>query len=146
MRIKFSNILITNRIKVKIKNYTFINSFPLQWVFLLACYIKCLTEASVGVAGDSGSIPGWGRVPGGGSGNALQYSCLGNPMDRRGWRATVHGIIKNQTHMNDWAHMEGLLQKAHTQKKMVGRQRSSCLYLFVKLHYLRLITIILGEG
>ena len=36
-------------------------------------------------------IPGWGRSPGGGNGNLLQYSCLENPMDRGAWRATVHG-------------------------------------------------------
>ena len=40
-------------------------------------------------AEDMGSIPGLGRAPGGGSG--LQYSCLGSPMDRRTWQATVHG-------------------------------------------------------
>ena len=34
-------------------------------------------------AGDSGLIPGWGRFPGEGNGNPLQYSCLGNPMDGR---------------------------------------------------------------
>ena len=37
-----------------------------------------------------GSVPGWGRSPGGGHGNLLQYSCLENPMDRGAWRATVH--------------------------------------------------------
>ena len=41
--------------------------------------------------GDMGSIPGWGRSPGGGNGNPLQYSCLENPMDRGAWCATVHG-------------------------------------------------------
>ena len=39
-----------------------------------------------------GSIPGSGRCPGEGNGNPLQYSCLGNPMDRGAWRATVHGV------------------------------------------------------
>ena len=43
---------------------------------------------------DSGSIPGSGRSPGGKNGNPLQYSCLGNPMDRGGWQATVHGVTK----------------------------------------------------
>ena len=43
---------------------------------------------------DTGSIPGWGRSPGGGNGNPLHYSYLGNPMDRRAWWATVHGVIK----------------------------------------------------
>ena len=45
-------------------------------------------------AGDSGSIPGLGKSPGGGNGNPLQYSCLGNPMDRGAWGATVHGVIR----------------------------------------------------
>ena len=41
-----------------------------------------------------GSIPGSGRSPGGGNGNPLQYSCLGNPMGRGAWRATVHGVTR----------------------------------------------------
>ena len=44
-----------------------------------------------------GSIPGSERSPGRGYGNPLQYSCLENPMDRGGWRATVHRIAKSQT-------------------------------------------------
>ena len=43
-------------------------------------------------AGDPGLIPGWGRSPGGGNGNPLQYSCLENSTDRGAWQATVHGI------------------------------------------------------
>ena len=46
---------------------------------------------------DAGSAPGSGRCPGGGNGNALQYSCLGNPMDWGAWRATGYGVAKNQT-------------------------------------------------
>ena len=41
--------------------------------------------------GGEGSIPGSGRSPEEGNGNPLQYSCLGNPMDRGAWWATVHG-------------------------------------------------------
>ena len=48
-------------------------------------------------AGDASSIPGWGRSPGGGNGNLLQYSCLENPLDRGAWRATVHGVAKSWT-------------------------------------------------
>ena len=44
--------------------------------------------------GDVGSVPGLGRSAGEGSGNPLQYSCLGNPMDRRVWQATVHRVTK----------------------------------------------------
>ena len=45
-------------------------------------------------AGDAGSIPGSGRFPGEGNGNPLQYSCLGNPMDRGALWATDHGVAK----------------------------------------------------
>ena len=43
------------------------------------------------------SIPGLGRSPGRGHGNALQYSCLENPMDRGTWKALDHGDAKTQT-------------------------------------------------
>ena len=46
------------------------------------------------IAGDMGSIPGWGRSSGEGNGNTLQYPCLENPMDRGAWRAMVHGVTK----------------------------------------------------
>ena len=52
-------------------------------------------------AGDAGLIPGWGRSPGVGNGNPLQYSCLENPMDRGAWRATVHGVTKSQIRLSD---------------------------------------------
>ena len=45
-------------------------------------------------AGDAGSIPGLGRSLGEENGHPLQRSCLGNPVDRRAWRATVHWVIK----------------------------------------------------
>ena len=44
--------------------------------------------------GDPGSIPGLERSPGEGNGNPLQYSCLGNLMDRGAWRAMVRGAAK----------------------------------------------------
>ena len=43
---------------------------------------------------DVGSIPGMGRSPGGGNGNPLHSSCLGNSMDRGAWKATVHGVAR----------------------------------------------------
>ena len=45
-------------------------------------------------AGDTGSIAVLGRSPGEGNGNPLQYSYLGNSMDRRAWWATVHVTAK----------------------------------------------------
>ena len=50
--------------------------------------------ANAGDTGDTGSIPGWGRFPGRGNGNPLQYSCQKNPMDRGAWWAIVHGGAK----------------------------------------------------
>ena len=48
-------------------------------------------------AGDMSQIPGSGRSPGKVNGNPVQYSCLGNAMDRGAWWATVHGVAKSQT-------------------------------------------------
>ena len=53
--------------------------------------------ANAGDIGDMGLTPGWGRSPGGGHGNPLQYSCLENPMDRGTWQTIVHRITKNWT-------------------------------------------------
>ena len=57
-------------------------------------------------AGDTYSIPGSGRSPGGGNCNPLQYSSLENPMDREVWLDTVHGVTKRQTLLSDRACME----------------------------------------
>ena len=50
-------------------------------------------------AGDPGSIPGSGKSPGGGNDNPLQCSWLGNSMDRGAWWATVYGVAKSRTHL-----------------------------------------------
>ena len=47
--------------------------------------------------GDLGVIPGWGRYPGEGTGNPLQYSYLENSRDRGAWQARVSGVIKSWT-------------------------------------------------
>ena len=64
--------------------------------FLGGSVVKNLSAS----AGDSSLIPGVGRSPGEGNGNPLQFSCLGNPMDRGAWRATVHSITKSQTQLS----------------------------------------------
>ena len=56
--------------------------------------------ANAGDARDLGLIPGPGSCSGGGNGNALQYSCLGNPMDRGAQWAIVHGVSKSQTRLS----------------------------------------------
>ena len=59
--------------------------------------------ANVGGERDTGSIPRLGRSLGEGNGNPLQYYCLENTMDRGVWRATVHGVAKNQTQISTHA-------------------------------------------
>ena len=53
-----------------------------------------MAKESTANAGDTVSIPGWGRSPGEGNSNPPQYSCLENLMDRGAWRATAHGVAK----------------------------------------------------
>ena len=50
--------------------------------------------ANAGDTEDLSSIPESGRSPGGGNGNLLQHSSLGNPMDRGTWQAIVHKVAK----------------------------------------------------
>ena len=52
-------------------------------------------------AGDMALIPGLGRSPGGGNGNPLLYSCVGNPMDKGAWQAIVHGVTKSWRQLSD---------------------------------------------
>ena len=56
--------------------------------------------ANAGDVGNVGLIPGLGGSSGGGHGNPLLYSCLEDPVDRRAWRTTVHGVA------NSWAHLK----------------------------------------
>ena len=65
---------------------------------------KCFPGGSVvkslaARAGDTSSILGSGRPPGEGNGNPLQYSYLGNHMDREAWWATVHGVSQSRTQL-----------------------------------------------
>ena len=55
--------------------------------------------ASAGDIRDAGSMPGSRRRPGGGHGNPLHYSCLGNPMDRGAWQSIVHRIAQSWTRL-----------------------------------------------
>ena len=57
------------------------------------------SKESAAKARDVGSIPGKGRSLGGGHGSPLQYSCLENPLDRRAWWATVHGVTQSWTQL-----------------------------------------------
>ena len=78
-------------------------------IFKLRLHLKCgsgfpggsVVKNPPANAGDAGSMPGSGRSPGEGNGNPLQYSCLENPTDREAWQATVHGVTKTQTLLNN---------------------------------------------
>ena len=55
-------------------------------------------KESVCIAGDANSTPGWGRSPGEGNGNPLQYSCLENSMDRGAWQAILPTVSQRVGH------------------------------------------------
>ena len=67
------------------------------WASQEAKWVENLSANS----GDMGLISGSGRSPGEGNSNPLQFSCLGNPMDKGDWRATVHGFTKSWTQLSD---------------------------------------------
>ena len=74
------------------------------WLPIIECFpgssvVKTL-PANAGDTRDVNSIPGSGRLPGGGNDNTLQYPCLGNPMDTGVWCAVVHGVAKNETQLS----------------------------------------------
>ena len=75
-----------------------------------SCVPSLLFTCGQTKAGDPGSITGWGRSPGEGNGNPLQYSCLENSMDRGAWWATVHGVAKSQTRLNDFTSLQTMVE------------------------------------
>ena len=67
---------------------------PVSWGCLLGFPGASVVKNLPAKAGDVGLTSGTRRSPKGGNGNPLQYSCLGNPMDRGTWHVTVHGATK----------------------------------------------------
>ena len=97
----FANICIfSSNILFRTRALLFINKTDLyfQWGFQVVLVVKNL-PANAGDSREVRSIPGLGRSPGEGNGNLLQYSCLGNPMDRGVWETIVHGIAKSWTQL-----------------------------------------------
>ena len=74
---------------------------------LPSCASDKKLPVNAGVTGDAGSIPGSRRSPGGRHGNPLQYSYLGNPMDRGACQAIVHRVTKS------WTQLKQLSMHAH---------------------------------
>ena len=71
---------------------------PSVWGFPGGVVVKNLLT-NAGNSRGADLIPGSGRSLGEGNGNTLQYSRLGNLMDRAAWQATVHGVAKSQTQL-----------------------------------------------
>ena len=71
-------------------------------------------------AGDKGSIPDPGRFPREENGNPLQYSCLGNPVDRGAWRAAVHEVAESDMteHARSLTHTH-----THTHTRIIKEQK-----------------------
>ena len=79
-----------------------------HFIFQVVLVVKN-PAASAGDATDASLIPGLGRSSGGGIGNALHNSCLGTPMYRGTWQATVHGVAKSWTRLSNWTHTHASL-------------------------------------
>ena len=79
-----------------LKYYIILYDFTVQRGFPCGAVVKNL-PANARDAGDTGLISGSGRCPGEGNGNPFQYPCLGNPMDRGAWQATVQSIAELDT-------------------------------------------------
>ena len=81
---------------------TWLMNFPYVQGRTQSYFPGCLAvKNSSANAGDKGSIPALGRSLGKGNDNPLQGSCMGNPMNRWAWQATVHGVTKSQTRLSD---------------------------------------------
>ena len=90
---------------VQIYIYIYVYLYICVYIYIFTNTYLCIydfpggsdTKESACNAGDLGLTPGSGRFPGEGNGNSSQQSWLENSMDRGAWRATVHGVAKNQT-------------------------------------------------
>ena len=115
---RYSTSLVIREMQIKHKcdtdislSYVYIHTHTHIYLSMNMCICMCYTGFPGGSvvknlpanAGDTGSIPGLERSPGGQNGNPLQYSCLENPMDRGARRATVHGGHK-ELQLSDWGH------------------------------------------
>ena len=72
-----------------------------NWASLVAQMLNRLPVSACNV-GDLSLIPESGKSPGEGNGNPLQYACLENPMGGGAWWATIHGVAKSRTQVNDF--------------------------------------------
>ena len=109
-----------------LSTFRFFTTSCVRQMSLVVLVIKNL-PANSGDKGDTGSVPGWGRSPGGGHGNPFRYSCLENLMDRGAWRATVHRVTRS------WTRLKRLsTQHTQHQKELSGLAHRQDVFL---VHY-----------
>ena len=91
--------------------------------------------ANAGHVWDAGLIPRLGRSPGGGDGNTLQFSGLENPMDRRAWCVTVHGVAQSRTRLKQLStmHNNAWIPK-HIHAHTLIRTGLQCFNNYCRLH------------
>ena len=91
-------------------------------------------------AGDTSSAPGLGRSPQEGNGNPLQYSCLGNPMDKEAWWATIHGVTKEldtTERLNNNSNITHLIHDTLIQMALYKCKNHACRMVFLSLKLVR---------
>ena len=108
-----------NKYPEQISIFSFLQDLKIPMIICMGFPGGSEVKASASTVGDPGSIPGLGRSPGEGNGNPLQYSCLGNPMDRGAWQATVHGVAKSQTQLSNvfFYHYKSCQEKEKKKKR-----------------------------
>ena len=105
--LKLIEASVRNRIVVQPQNIS-PNWFTNYWAVWRTSQVVLVVKNAAANAGDARNtslIPVSERFSGEGNGSSRQHSHLGNPMDRRAWRATVHGVAKSWTRLSDWTEL-----------------------------------------
>ena len=105
------------------------DGLPLKRIIFAQNIFAKNLPANAGDTRGMGSIPGLGRSPGVGNGSPLQYSCLGNPMNREAWQTTVHGAAESAARYSTLARNSGSSPPAHTSTVTQTTASGACLRL-----------------
>ena len=119
--------------------YSLNSSHPLcplrpLWEKQVALVVKNL-PANAGDVRDTSLILGSGRSPGVGNGNQLQYSCLGNSMDREAWWAIVHGATKSQARLSSFIFSPSLAMSISLFSESLAALQTSSSIPFFQIPY-----------
>ena len=104
IKLKYDLNAIQWRKSLHVRNCVILSFFfslsSVVWGFPSGSEVKKESTYNGEEPGDMNSVPGWGRSPGGGHSNPLQYSFLENPIGRGARWATVHSVAKSWTQLN----------------------------------------------